>query len=43
MSAKSCAPTPEHFFRSINAFQLTRALEGAIKLGIAVSRAVFLD
>jgi SAM-dependent methyltransferase len=34
MSAKSSTPTPEHFFRSINAFQLTRALEGAIKLDI---------
>lgn len=34
MSAQSSTPTPEHFFRSINAFQLTRALEGAIKLDV---------
>src|SRR5215475_5871222 len=34
MSARSSTPTPEHFFRSVNAFQLTRALEGAIKLDV---------
>jgi SAM-dependent methyltransferase len=34
MSAQSSTPTPEHFFRSINAFHLTRALEGAIKLDV---------
>src|SRR5215475_4384316 len=34
MSAQSSTPTPEHFFRSVNAFQLTRALEGAIKLDV---------
>jgi SAM-dependent methyltransferase len=34
MPDRSSTPTPEHFFRSINAFQLTRALEGAIKLDI---------
>jgi 2-polyprenyl-3-methyl-5-hydroxy-6-metoxy-1,4-benzoquinol methylase len=34
MAAQSSTPTPEHFFRSINAFQLTRALEGAIKLDV---------
>ncbi|HEY7184567.1 MAG TPA: class I SAM-dependent methyltransferase [Blastocatellia bacterium] len=34
MSAKSSTPTPEHFFRSVNAFQLTRALQGAIKLDV---------
>src|SRR5215468_6698605 len=34
MSAQSSTPTPEHFFRSVSAFQLTRALEGAIKLDV---------
>jgi SAM-dependent methyltransferase len=34
MTAQSSTPTPEHIFRSINAFQLTRALEGAIKLDV---------
>ncbi|MBO0860307.1 MAG: class I SAM-dependent methyltransferase [Chloracidobacterium sp.] len=34
MSAKSPTPTPEHFFRSVNAFQLTRALKGAIDLDL---------
>lgn len=34
MPSKSPTPTPEHIFRSINAFQLTRALEGAIKLDV---------
>ncbi|MGH9935649.1 MAG: methyltransferase family protein [Blastocatellia bacterium] len=32
MSAQS--PTPEHFFRSVNAFQLTQALKGAIDLDV---------
>jgi len=27
-------PTPEHFFRSVNAYQLTRALKGAIDLDV---------
>lgn len=34
MSAQSYTPTPEHFFRSINAFQLTQALKGAIDLDV---------
>jgi SAM-dependent methyltransferase len=34
MSAKSSMPTPELFFRSVNAYQHTRALEGAIKLDV---------
>ncbi len=34
MSAQSSAPTPEHFFQSINAFQLTQALKGAIELDV---------
>jgi 2-polyprenyl-3-methyl-5-hydroxy-6-metoxy-1,4-benzoquinol methylase len=34
MPAQSSTPTPEHIFRSINAFQLTRALEGAINLDV---------
>jgi SAM-dependent methyltransferase len=34
MSAQSSTPTPEHFFRSVNAYQLTRALKGAIELDI---------
>lgn len=34
MPAQSSTPTPEHIFRSINAFQLTRAIEGAIKLDV---------
>jgi hypothetical protein len=34
MPAQSSTPTPEHIFRSINAFQLTRATEGAIKLDV---------
>ena len=33
-SAQSIGPTPEHFFRSINAFQLTRALKGALDLDV---------
>ncbi|MGH9769311.1 MAG: methyltransferase family protein [Blastocatellia bacterium] len=34
MSAQSSMPTPEHFFRSINAFHLTQALKGAIDLDV---------
>lgn len=34
MSAQSSMPSPEHFFRSINAFQLTQALKGAIELDV---------
>jgi precorrin-6B methylase 2 len=34
MPAQSSTPTPEHFFRSVSGFQLTRALEGAIKLDV---------
>ncbi|HEX5082397.1 MAG TPA: class I SAM-dependent methyltransferase [Blastocatellia bacterium] len=34
MSAQSSTPTPEHFFRSVNAYQLTKALKGAIELDI---------
>ncbi|MCI0392638.1 MAG: methyltransferase domain-containing protein [Acidobacteria bacterium] len=34
MSAQSPTPSPEHFFRSINAFQLTQALKGAIDLDV---------
>jgi len=34
MSAQSSRPSPEHFFRTINAFQYTRALEGAIELDV---------
>jgi len=34
MSAQSSRPSPEHFFRTINAFQFTRALEGAIELDV---------
>ncbi|HEU0174886.1 MAG TPA: class I SAM-dependent methyltransferase [Blastocatellia bacterium] len=34
MSAKSSRPSPELFFRSINGFQHTRALEGAIELDV---------
>jgi O-methyltransferase domain/Dimerisation domain len=33
-STQSHGPTPEHFFRSINAFQLTRALKGALDLDV---------
>jgi O-methyltransferase/methyltransferase family protein len=33
-STQSLGPTPEHFFRSINAYQLTRALKGAIDLDV---------
>jgi SAM-dependent methyltransferase len=33
-STQSSGPTPEHFFRSINAFQLTRALKGALDLDV---------
>src|SRR5262245_52367290 len=33
-STQSQRPTPEHFFRSINAFQLTRALKGALDLDV---------
>ncbi len=34
MSSQSSMPSPEHFFRSVNAFQLTQALKGAIDLDI---------
>jgi SAM-dependent methyltransferase len=34
MSAQSTTPSPEHFFRSLNAFQLTQALKGAIDLDV---------
>src|SRR5512145_1390266 len=34
MSTQPSTPTPEHFFRSINAFQLTQALKGAIDLDV---------
>jgi SAM-dependent methyltransferase len=34
MSTQSPQPTPEHFFRSINAFQVTQALKGAIDLDV---------
>lgn len=34
MTAQSPAPSPEHFFRSINSYQLTQALKGAIDLDI---------
>ncbi|MGH9752191.1 MAG: methyltransferase [Blastocatellia bacterium] len=34
MSAQSSTPSPEHFFRSINAYQLTQALKGAIELDV---------
>jgi SAM-dependent methyltransferase len=34
MSAESSTPTPERFFRSVNAYQLTRALKGAIDLDV---------
>lgn len=34
MSTQSSTPSPEHFFRSINAFQLTQALKGAIELEV---------
>jgi SAM-dependent methyltransferase len=34
MSSQSSIPTPELFFRSINAFHLTQALKGAIDLDI---------
>src|SRR5215467_10050481 len=34
MSAQSSTPTPEHFFRSVNAYQLSRALKGAIELDV---------
>src|SRR5215475_586617 len=33
-SMQAPGPTPEHFFRSINAYQLTRALEGALDLDV---------
>src|SRR5215510_14949648 len=33
-STQSQRPTPEHFFRSINAFHLTRALKGALDLDV---------
>src|SRR5215813_4963052 len=34
MSEQSSKPSPEHFFRSINAFQLSQALKGAIDLDV---------
>ena len=33
-STQALGPTPEHFFRSINAYQLTRALKGALDLDV---------
>jgi SAM-dependent methyltransferase len=33
-STQALGPTPEHFFRSISAYQLTRALKGAIDLDV---------
>jgi SAM-dependent methyltransferase len=33
-SKQSQGPTPEHFFRSINAYQLTRALKAALDLDV---------
>jgi ubiquinone/menaquinone biosynthesis C-methylase UbiE len=33
-SIQASGPTPEHFFRTVNAFQLTRALKGAIDLDV---------
>ncbi|HMB27149.1 MAG TPA: class I SAM-dependent methyltransferase, partial [Blastocatellia bacterium] len=33
-SIQAPRPTPEHFFRSINAYQLTRALKGALDLDV---------
>src|SRR5215468_9118776 len=33
-STQAPGPTPEHFFRSINAYQLTRALKGALDLDV---------
>jgi hypothetical protein len=33
-SIQAPGPTPEHFFRSINSFQLTRALKGALDLDV---------
>src|SRR5262245_64685061 len=33
-STQSFGPTPEHFFRSINAYQLTQALKGALDLDV---------
>src|SRR5262245_19425616 len=33
-STQSSGPTPEHFFRSINSFQLTQALKGALDLDV---------
>ncbi|MGE0129975.1 MAG: methyltransferase [Blastocatellales bacterium] len=34
MSAQSSTPSPEHFFRSINAFHVTQSLKAAIELDI---------
>src|SRR5215475_1065497 len=34
MSAPSSTPSPEHFFRSLNAFHLSQALKGAIDLDV---------
>jgi hypothetical protein len=33
-STQSSTPSPEHFFRSVTAFQLTQALKGAIELDV---------
>jgi SAM-dependent methyltransferase len=33
-STQSSRPTPEHFLRSVNAFQLTQALKGALDLDV---------
>ena len=34
MSSQSNSPSPEHFFRSINAYHLTQALKGALDLDV---------
>jgi len=33
-SIQASGPTPEHFFRTVNAFQLTQALKGALDLDV---------
>jgi SAM-dependent methyltransferase len=38
-STQSSGPSPEHFFRSINAYQLTQALKGAIELDVFTAMA----
>ncbi len=34
MSTQSSMPSPEHFFRSVTAYQLTRAIKGALDLDV---------